>query len=449
MHFKKQTKMRLIEEILQIIISYLGPLDFNYFFEQYNISFDFKFKYDMSYYCIDIINKNNMWSFMDEQTLYDNNINYYYYKQFILNKFTNMIITGIQLKFYVETTFDLNFLTNIGLHNFNNIKHLELSSTNIVHHIPIFASNILNVSILENFNSLETLNIKNFKLKCESNIFKINCSYMHTLKIINCIKITSFTIIVMGDYSKLRHVVWEEEFLNIFPFEKCTNLLTNFKELCIDNNNFDFNCLENCITLETLDITYSDIKNNNFLNACTNVKLLRLKHCNKLEYLNISSLNKCTKIIISNCKNIKYIYTNKTLHNLEYISIFSCNKLEKINGLQKCMNLENINLNYNFMLTYIDDLRNCEKLKYVCVHGPYIKNIGFLKLYKKNNFILNMIISCYSPNSPNSPNSQNNINRYYYNYNLLSYYAKSYILKNKCNIHHGIIPFFYKFMIEL
>jgi hypothetical protein len=575
-------KPKLIKEILQTIISYLSPFEFTDFFEQFLIPFDFKFKYDMSYYCI------NINYLLHEEAPQNNNIYYCQYK-IILKKFKNMIVTGIKLKFNLQSIFDQKFVTNIRLKNIHNIKHIDLCGIN-------FFCSVINVSILENFDNLETLSIKHFELQSESNICKINCVKMHTLTILHCRKSTPFQFIFIGDLTRLKNVEFEEDFYNNFPLEKCSNLLKlnyyfnnnrseyiykyeklqclvlnnlftvnllnidklkniksitlnmcdlilninclskcpNLKEICFKDNvdpiNFEFlknntklesliidndllsnidflenchnlkkleiyrcynlqniNMLQNCHNiedisivecpdvlsynlinkklkhvklalnyilgpqifnmehyeqLETLNIFYSDIKNFDFLNKCTKLKMLQIDNCHNIKYLNICNLTECTNLTITNCNELTHIYANKILYNLQTVYISYCYKLAEINVLKNCINLRELYLHYNYSLIYVDDLRNCKKLNYIYLRGPYIKNIEILRLYKRSNFMLNMIIDNYYP--------YNCMDKLQYNYNLSCYYARLYILENKGNIHHGILKnILKKFLYEV
>jgi hypothetical protein len=562
-------------DVVQIIISYLNPLFIIDFFEEYNIPYDFKFKYDMSNYCIYVCD--NYKNIKNTLLCLENYINYYEYKN-ILKKFKNMIITGIKLKFNVQTILNLKLFTNIVFTNLHDIKCIKLVGISNF----TYDMSIMNISIFENLNNLEILSIKYFFLQSKSNICKINCSNMHTLKILYCEKLSSFKFVLVGNLMKLQTIQIDKEDFDNFSFEACTNLLnlnydidmgidnlikfnkleyltlsnitntdlsyinkmnniksltfdkgvfklnmnylkdiyTNLKEISINDKKYDstnLNFLENCINLESfyltknnqildiyflrnchnlkkleinncfnlyhvniiknlhnlehisivdcpdlskldlqnnkklkcikfkfyenteiynlencehleiLEISYCNMQNIDFLKL-TKLKILIIDNCNFIRFLNICSLTQCNKLIISYCNNLENIYFNKILYNLEAFVVSNCYKLKKINFLHNCTNLCKLVLYYNYALTYIDDLKYCKKLNYICVYGPYIKNI---KMFLENKNIIMDTYELYHPKYSNK-----------YLYNSVCSNINSYLTRGKEHIHHGFLKNF-------
>jgi hypothetical protein len=376
----------------------------------------------LNYYYQDDIAKLSEVKYM--QNMFNNLSKYNNIECLTLNNMTFIDLLDIHKMHSIKSiTFSMcGFISNIErLAECVNLKEIHISNNlyatnfNFLGQCKKLESLTITNNYLNNLNFLENLyNLKKLKIeRCDDldnvDIIK-TCINLEHLSIINCENL----YVVNINNKKLKYI--KLQFVILYS---------------INQQILGF---ENCSELETLHISNLQIENIDFLNTCNKIKVLRINHSLKIKYLNISNLTKCTKLIISYCYELENIYTNNNIYNFETVVISDCNKLKKINFLGNCRNLNVLILYDNYNLNYVDDLRNCKKLYYVYLQGPYIKNIDMLRLHKRSDFKLDM------------KNIESYNNTYNHKYDLLCYYARSYILENKCNLHHGI---FKKILYEL
>jgi hypothetical protein len=317
-------------------------------------------------------------------------------KSLTLNKCTSILNTSylkqicLNLKeiSITNNSIDLNFLKN-----YNNLESIHLAEND----------RLLDIDFLENMSNLKKLKICGcFNLE---NIDMLNNFYdLEELSIVYCSDLSEIDLVNNG---KLKYI--EFKFFGntkVYNFENCKNLII-------------------------FDIYHYDIINIDFLQF-SKIKILKMDYCNGIKHLDTTSLTECTKFIISNCNNLESIHGKTNLSNLETFVVYNCYKLEKINILHNCINLHKLSLQYNYRLTDVDDLINCKKLNYVCVYGPYIKNIENLKSNK------NIIMDIYEL-------YHHQFSKNFY-YNMILYNSKSNLIKYKGIMHHGFLK---KFLLDL
>jgi len=150
-----------------------------------------------------------------------------------------------------------------------------------------------------------------------------------------------------------------QEIKDFTPLKNCKNLI--YLNLSNNDQVADFSFVEELEKIESLNFEYSGINDISFVKNCENLRSLNLGRCDKLQSLE----------------------PLKEAKNLENLSLEGCHQFLELKFLENCKKLVSLNLRAWYHIEDFSDLALCPGLKSLDLQCCTIKNLDFLKKYRK------------------------------------------------------------------
>jgi len=261
-------------------------------------------------------------------------------------------------------------------HDYSDIDLIELSNLSSLKSLYIYNSRIKNTYVLDKFENLESLVLKDTYLKYED-IYSLD---NYNLK--------NIQLCIFEDINYKLDIPFNDT--DIFDISKLSNL-KNLKELAIEGS---VKNIANLKSLETIEITHSNInkdesfnnmerlknlslvmtsiENNNIFKSLLNLNSLEIKDC---KFDDLKSIN-----MLTNLKKLVILYGELTGDITDY-GIFDIKDIQTIN------NLEHIELKFGNIINS-QYLLEFDKLNYLDIKNSNVDNIDILnKLIDNSNIV--------------------------------------------------------------